>query len=46
MVEIKEDRSKTYLGKKSRLSDGLEIGGEEREPGLVKFLLKLKRKKN
>lgn len=30
MVEIKEDRSKTYLGRKSRRhSDRVEIGGEE-----------------
>lgn len=38
MVEIKEDRSKIYLEKKSRrLSNGLEIGGEERESRLVRF---------
>lgn len=46
MVEIKEDRSKTYLGKKPRrLSHRFEIRGKERESGLVRILLKLKRKK-
>lgn len=40
MIEIKESRPKTYLGKKSRrLSDGLEIRGEKRESGLVRFYL-------
>lgn len=45
MVEIKEGRSKTYLGKKPRrLSHRFGIWGEERESGLVRILLKLKKK--
>lgn len=46
MVQKRQDRSKTYLGRKSRrLSVGLEIGGKQRQSGLVRFYLIKKEKK-
>lgn len=47
MAPIKEDRSKAYLGRKSRrLSVGLEIGGVVETLRLVRFYLIKKKKKN